>query len=86
MVSVFGVQAVIAEWHLYIAKLSSCFVHVKVCALQTVDTADDPEKSLPEDDLQKNLAFLLDRVEGCSVRNCHLFLECLFYQFLQISK
>jgi len=33
----------------------------------TVDTPDEPDKSLPEDDLQKNLAFLLDRVEGCSV-------------------
>ena len=33
----------------------------------TVDTPDEADKSLPDDDLQKNLAFLLDRVEGCSV-------------------
>jgi len=34
----------------------------------SVDTPDETDKSLVEDDLQKNLAFLLDRVEGCSVR------------------
>ena len=42
--------------------LSQCW-----CVVVTVDTPDEPDKSLPEDDLQKNLAFLLDRVEGCSV-------------------
>jgi len=37
-----------------------------VCVL-LVDTPDETDKTSPDDDLQKNLAFLLDRVEGCSV-------------------
>ena len=43
-------------------------VMICMCLCVAVDTPDEPDKSLPEDDLQKNLAFLLDRVEGCSVR------------------
>jgi len=38
-----------------------------MCVSLSVDTPDEPDPSLPDDDLQKNLAFLLDRVEGCSV-------------------
>ena len=33
----------------------------------SVDTPDEPDKTIADDDLQKNLAYLLDRVEGCSV-------------------
>jgi len=53
------------------------YVCVSVCVSVLVDTPDEADKSLPEDDLQKNLAFLLDRVEGCSV--CLSSLSCCFY-------
>jgi len=54
--------------------------HNDVCL--SVDTPDETDKSLPEDDLQKNLAFLLDRVEGCSVH--YLFVaisDSFFYSY-----
>ena len=52
--------------------LAFCAVLSNVVCFLSVDTPDETDKSLPEDDLQKNLAFLLDRVEGCSVT--HLLL------------
>ena len=53
----------------------------------SVDTPDEPDKSLPEDDLQKNLAFLLDRVEGCSVRYLSVAAFDLFlFVFLQQAR
>jgi len=50
----------------------------------SVDTPDEPDKSLPEDDLQKNLAFLLDRVEGCSVRYMSVSFQSLSLSLLLI--
>ena len=35
--------------------------------LSTVENAEAPTENVHEEDRQKNLAFLLEKVEGCSV-------------------
>jgi len=57
--------------------LCAC-VSICLSVCLSVDTPDETDRSLVEDELQKSLAFLLDRVEGCSVS---LFTSCPFGAF-----
>lgn len=55
--------------YMYMLDCQREVIHLKICFISSaiVEEPKEQEEENPEEETRKNLAFLLEKVEGCSV-------------------